>query len=49
MPNSYSGIVENATGGRINRLPYFLYLAFPMLDFGLWFYFRLGIGITITW
>jgi hypothetical protein len=46
---SYSGIKESPTGGNINLFPYFIYLAFPILDFGLWFYFRLTNGITIPW
>ena len=38
------GLVGRSTDSRTC-----LYLAFPMLDFVAWFYFRLASGITIPW
>jgi hypothetical protein len=47
--DSYSGIEEGPTGGKINNTFYFLFYAFPAFDLILWFYFRAISSITIPW
>ena len=47
MGESYSGIEERPTGGRINCLPQLLFLAFPAFDCLVWLYFHITSSITI--
>jgi hypothetical protein len=48
MKPSYSGIVENGlANGRMHNLHFYLFYAFPLFDFVLWFYFRVAGSLTI--
>jgi hypothetical protein len=50
MNPSFTGIKENGlAGGNMNNMHYFLFYAFPVFDFVLWFYFRVAGSISIHW
>jgi hypothetical protein len=48
--DSYSGIVEPKTGGKINFIPFGLLFFFPVFDLVLWTYSKVGsVMINIPW